>query len=420
MRHDDYDKQLRAMLAILKNDYAGLALGGKGVDGWYYMQVASMAWTEGKLDDLLFFRYGSQMLASTMDRSLRLVLTAEDYTPWRAGFDARRYGDALIVTAVQEEKRLRPGDKILLLNGHSPEEHRMRLQKNILYAEEAEREMWGNLLKMATQVLVEHADGTSEDMPLARYTGPRPACPPQTRRLESDTVYLNVGDVGDGEALRVQVEQNRALLDGAQRLVIDLRGTHDGEESAFLPLVPYVLREPKTMSEAMGVQALCTLYTEANCRRRLEILTPYAGNPAADELIAELENRRGAGWVEETADLWADMPQAIAPRGRQTVLLTDTYTEGAAETFALLAKKEGRARLVGRATMGNLDYANIITVALSERIAFSYPMTITREAKDGNGFKGRGVQPDVALPFAPEECVRDAVLARGCAADLFA
>lgn len=54
MRHDDYDKQLRAMLAILKNDYAGLALGGKVVDGWYYMQVASMAWTEGKLDDLLF------------------------------------------------------------------------------------------------------------------------------------------------------------------------------------------------------------------------------------------------------------------------------------------------------------------------------------------------------------------------------
>lgn len=415
MKNHFYDKQLRAMLNVLENDYAGLALGARPVDSRYYVQAAGMAWKEGKLDNLLFLRFGSQMLATTMDRSLRLALVAESYAPWRAGFDVRRFGDSLYVTAVQEERRLRPGDRIVRLNALSPEGHRAQFQKNFLYAEEAEREMWGNVLKMAKHALVEHADGSTEDLPLGRYLGPRPVCAPELHELERGAVYLKTGDIGDGEALLGLIERNRALLDGAKRLVIDLRATHDGEESAFLPLVPYILGGRKTMSEAAGLQRLRTLYTKENCRRRAGILAPYAGNPTADAMLAGLEQRRGAGWVEEAVDLWEDMPERIGPRGEETVLLTDTFTEGAAEAFALLAKKEGRAKLVGRATMGNLDYADMISVALSEEMTFTYPMSITLEAARGKGFKGRGVQPDIALPFSPEECARDIVLGRGCA-----
>lgn len=419
MKNHFYDKQLRAMLTILESDYAGLALGGEVVDSRYYVQAAGMAWKEGRLDNLLFLRFGSQMLATTKDRSLRLSLTAEGYAPWRPGFDARRYGDSLIVTAAQEDRRLRPGESILRLNALSPQAHRAQFQKNFLYGDEPEREMWGNVLKMTRHVLVQHADGSKEDLPLLHVTGPRPACAPQARQMEAGVVLLKVGDIGDGEALRALVAQNRALLDGARRLVIDLRATHDGEEGDFLPLVPYILSGRKTMSEAAGAQTFCTLYTEENCRRRIGILAPYAGEPAADALIAGLEEKRGAGWVEETLDLWEDVPEAIEPRGRETVLVIDTFCEGAAEAFALLARREGRAKLVGRATMGSLDYANMISVALSEEMTFTYPMSITKQARDGNGYKGRGVQPDVNLPFTPEECGADLLLAKACEAGLF-
>lgn len=116
--------------------------------------------------------------------------------------------------------------------------------------------------------------------------------------------------------------------------------------------------------------------------------------------------RRG----EETLDLWEDEPETIRPRGGKTFILTDSFCEGAAESFALLSKKEGRARLIGRATRGALDYAGIISVRLSDTITFTYPMSITREARDGRGFQGKGVQPDVYIPFTPAECTGDVIL----------
>ena len=414
MENKRYDKQLRAMLTILADDYAGSALDKEPVDSRYYIQSAGMAWKQGTLDALTFLRFGSQMLATTKDRSLRLALTAPDYAPWRAGFDARRIGDSLYVTAVQEDDRLRPGDRIRRLNILSPDAHRAQFQKNFLYADAPERERWGNVLKMTKHMLVEHADGRQEDLPVRRFAGPRPACAPSVRDVQPGVLLLTVGDIGDGEALSALVSRHQSELDRAPRLIIDLRATHDGEEGDFLPLTPYILREKKTLSEAAGLQTLCSLYTEENCRRRIGILSPYAGNPEADALIAGLERLRGAGWVEETVDLWADLPEAVAPRGGETALLVDTFCEGAAESFALLAKKEGRAKLLGRPTMGTLDYANLISVLLSDEMTFTYPMSITKTARDGHGFRNRGVQPDVALPFTPEDCAHDPILARAC------
>lgn len=207
----------------------------------------------------------------------------------------------------------------------------------------------------------------------------------------------------------------QAKLDSAKRLVIDLRCASPGSEEALLPLVPYILNSSKTMSEAVGLQKLCTLYTEENCRRRSGILSQYAGSPEADRILEELERLRGAGWVEETVDLWEDKPEIIHPRGNQTVLLIDSFCEGPAESFALLAKKENRAKLLGRATRGNLDYAEMISVRLSEEITFTYPMSITRSSWEGKGFLGKGIQPDIVVPFTPEEAVEDLLLHRACA-----
>lgn len=411
MENRHYDRQLRAMLNILENDYAGLALADKPVDSRYYVQAAGMAWKEGTLDGLTFLRFGSQMLATTGDRSLRLALHEEGYAPWRPGFDARRTGEHLVVTAVQEDARLRPGDRILRINALTPQQHRQQFQKNFLYADTPEREMWGNVLKMAKHMLVQHADGAQEDMPLMRFTGLRPQRG-STLRAEGHALVLTVGDLSDGEALGRLAAENEQAMNAADRLIIDLRGAHGGEEEDFLPLMPYILSAQKSMSEAAGAQALRTLYTEANCRRRMALLAPYAGDAAADALLADLRDKQGAGWVTETADLWADLPQAIAPRGGQTVLLTDSFTEGAAESFALLAKREGRARLVGRATRGALDYGDLITVALSEEIAFTYPMSITLAASEGRGFTNCGVAPDEEIPFTEEETRQDLLLLR--------
>ena len=60
----------------------------------------------------------------------------------------------------------------------------------------------------------------------------------------------------------------------------------------------------------------------------------------------------------------------------------------------------------------------MISVRLSEEITFTYPMSITRDAQEGKGFLGKGIQPDIMIPFTPEETVEDLLLHRACAPEI--
>ena len=65
---------------------------------------------------------------------------------------------------------------------------------------------------------------------------------------------------------------------------------------------------------------------------------------------------------------------------------------------------------VGRATRGGLDYANLVVAPLDEIFSLVYPIAKTEDAHEGRGLRGRGLAPDVHVPFTPEECTRDLVL----------
>ena len=69
-------------------------------------------------------------------------------------------------------------------------------------------------------------------------------------------------------------------------------------------------------------------------------------------------------------------------------------------------------RSVGRETRGSLDYANLVVSPLDERFTLVYPIAKTEAAHEGRGLRGRGLAPDVYVPFASEECTRDLVLER--------
>ena len=88
------------------------------------------------------------------------------------------------------------------------------------------------------------------------------------------------------------------------------------------------------------------------------------------------------------------------------MVLTDTWCEQEAERFVQLAKQQGRAVLAGRPTMGTLDYTNPVMVEYDEFI-FTYPISRTAASLEGEGVDERGVQPDVLVPWTPEECTAD-------------
>ena len=405
-----YDRTLRDMIRVLQSDYAGTALTARPVDDQYYVQAAGQAWHDGKLDGLLFMRLTSQMTATTKDRTLRVGLNSPSYVPWHAGFDCRRYGDSLYVTAVHGDKRLTPGDEIKLLNINTPKEHMYHFQRNFLYADEAEREMWNNVLKMTAHMTVRHANGKEEDIPVMKFSSARTAVKPSVKAVKGGVIVLNAGTNPDQEEMEKMVETHRTQLDYAEHLVIDLRKACGTDIDAYIPLMPYVMKEEQSLDEAFGEQVWYTLYTDGNCSRMVSALQEYAGNPEADALISEYKENSGTGWKENRIRLFADLTEKIVPRGNKVTLLTDTWTENAAEIFALFAKQQGRAKTAGRPTMGTLDFGDLVTVALTDEITLTYPVSITAEAKEGRGYCNKGIPADLYIPFTPEECTEDLIL----------
>ena len=150
-----------------------------------------------------------------------------------------------------------------------------------------------------------------------------------------------------------------------------------------------------------------------NCTRLIRMLTPYLvdEDPAlrqmAQQLTAYYRDQSGKGWVDEVEELPVPAETPIQRRGAEkVVVLTDTWCEQEAERFVQLAKQQGRAVLAGRPTMGTLDYTNPVMVEYDEFI-FTYPISRTAASLEGEGVDERGVQPDVLVPWTPEECTAD-------------
>ena len=74
-----------------------------------------------------------------------------------------------------------------------------------------------------------------------------------------------------------------------------------------------------------------------------------------------------------------------------------------------IAKEQGRAKLIGRPTMGNIDYLNPIKVRY-ENYEFTYPISKTDAVKNGNGVNDKGIEPDQYIPFKSLELMEETFL----------
>ena len=97
------------------------------------------------------------------------------------------------------------------------------------------------------------------------------------------------------------------------------------------------------------------------------------------------------------------------------MILSDTWCEYAGETFIRLCKKSPRVTVLGRPTMGNIDYCNPVSILYEGRFTFTYPMSKTKAAMEGRGLSGKGVPVDVYVPWTPAECTEDILLAKALA-----
>ena len=227
---------------------------------------------------------------------------------------------------------------------------------------------------------------------------------PCTLEVRGDAAVLTVGNLDSTEAadlLTEHADQVRA----AKKLVIDMRDCTGGVEQAAYPLLDWLFDEPTTLETHIGTQQVLTNYSTGACKARIAQFTQLkalieaqgAGDTTAwlDQGLQAAQESMGKGFVEESLAP-AQLDIAAAPAGQRVFLLTSGRTADAAEWLASVAKKSTRAKQVGQATRGTLDYSNPVTLAFGDRFVFTYPMTKTVEAAQGRGIRGTGILPGIA------------------------
>ena len=98
----------------------------------------------------------------------------------------------------------------------------------------------------------------------------------------------------------------------------------------------------------------------------------------------------------------------------RVVVLADRCTGEAAEWLVRAAKSAGYATVMGRATIGSLDNTCPRAVRLDDDLTLILPTATYLEALEGDATLGRGIAPDVHIPWTPAQLSRDVELETAC------
>lgn len=419
----DLDALYDAMVKTIHYDYVGFEHKRK-----YYMPNESRTYVftnyrYGTLTMEILARSLHQFVGDLHDRHLKFH--CEDWIDYRnlgMPYRVRAAKDCLYVTSALTGTGLTPGDRILEVQSMPPERIRAYMRHAAFYSSDPERELWGGYLRMARSLTVEHPDGRRERVET-------PPCPPfqedypiEFRMLDGNTAYLRLERM-DREAMDALLAEHGGEIAGSKKLILDLRRNVGGDSDACGGLLPYLVDKKRSMAQLLGDEGCWCLFTENNCNRRYGVLSAFRAtltDPEEISLIdAELalyKDNFGKGLVylpPEPAE-GSVVPAPAAPE--RVVVLTDTFCEDEGEAFAALCGRCGdKVTVMGRPTMGTLDYFDSITVALHEKMTLSYPIRMTHAAHEGRGISEKGLSVDEYIPWTPDEIGRDLLLERAMA-----
>ena len=374
-----------------------------------------------------------------------------DYRNLAASYRVRASKDVLYVTQADPDTGLVPGDKILKVQGMTPEKVRRLTRHNCFFSREPERELWGGYLRMAQSLTVEHADGSQETMKIKLSL-----LAEQTLTIEeqypvlfamypdssgaSKTAYIRLERMHP-KAINDLCAEHSSELENADKLILDLRRCIGGEEGAGWNLFPLLLDHEEKLSNLIADEGSYVLCTRNNCDIRLSLL-----KSAREQIISSLETEKAArpepdsemlsSYQEQLAIIDDQIrfykenyakglifaepepiedevlsPAAKAPG--KIVILLDTFCENEGEQFAAMCRRCGsKVQIAGRPSMGTLDYYDPIRLKVHEHMILSYPIRMTKAAFEGRGISEKGIQPDIYIPWTPEEIERDVIRGR--------
>ena len=383
---------------ILKYDYAG------------YKEKAALINQESititdEMSDLDFLKAVQRYLYAFNDGHLSFN-SSKVKLPFR-GFQVRRFEDALYVTKVSGEERLQVGDKIIAINDEAIDAAAARyliyLQSDVF-----ERQLWNNVLPFAeTITFIRNNDAAT--IPLSNYD--RPAYVPEYsyKKLDENTAYIKLTDFAQGEPIQRMVTENEQALNEISTIIFDVRVNNGGNDMFYFPLVPYTI-DQTVSSDDLGEpdEHMYTNYTARNCDLWIQSLSEYLTQPLDEEtrlmLEQEIEKYKtnyniGFQQVIDGTTFTFD------PKGKvqQVYILTDITCASSGETFVKNLRLSPKVQIIGRGTMGILDYCNQTTKNYGD-FELHYSISKLNEKYFKND---TGEIPDIHIPWTPQHLVED-------------
>lgn len=397
------------IVSIVKND-ASFCKDECGADEGIYRKMIS-----DDMEDEAFLYAVRAFLASY---GVMGHLSFRDSTRGFLSFTVKRYQGALYVDSVASNSLLRVGDKIIGIDDFSVKEYGQR-HETMLYGEKEERQgdAWFSLLSFAHSITVDR-DGTTITLPIVLdgewEEEERYSC----KQLRNNIVYIRLKDFSDDVAINTMYQENDALLRNSEYLIIDVRGNEGGNDSAYVPLFQFCMAEGEsiaTLKKGPFDSGIEINYTERNCDYRLKrfesILDqdiPDATRSLLSRFVTELKQNRGKGFIAfgSNEDSESEPTYVGTTLPKKVYVITDESCASSGDAFVHDISKCSKVTVVGRPTMGILDYSNCSAQAYDQYLLV-YPTSRSLYLDNGVQMRRYGVPVDIHIPWTPEHCQRD-------------
>ena len=349
-----------------------------------------------------------EQIGAFYDPGTQLLIRGETaWQPADPGFRVRRYGDELIVTEAAKDHRFVPGDVITKVQNNTIPAYYKQVWRT-LRSTVPENEDWLIALQFSNTVHVRR-DGGEERLSLMRF----PFDPPEIRTeiaFRDGVCLLRLDTLSDTDGVSQMLAKHSGSIRQSRGVIVDLRrcSSCGGDCDALLPL----LADRVTRRSALvPPEEIYLLYSSGNkrlLRSELEALLPSAETAEErreiEALLEEIEGK--TGWISETIE--DDEDPAIQPIPcRKLVVLTDRETGSDAERFVEAVRNLGRGTILGRSTLGALDFVRPLARPLDSSLTLVYSCGMRAEAYHGGKINGTGIAPDIHMPWSPQFLTED-------------
>jgi hypothetical protein len=403
---NDYMKMFNEIIHIMHNDYAGKDEKLNWDEPLIYQQKIEEAYQKQALNDDVFYELVFEYLEAFND--LHILFRDEKTHHKQIGFSVRRYDRFLYITEVYDQDLpLEKGMKITQIDLKDILHYEQKYKQRFLHIHH-ERQNWNELLKRANTITIQ-----LENQELVEYeilsSMNNQNEPYAVKPIDSNILYFKFIDFCRSTEMNQLLENHQDLISSTPYWIIDVRKNSGGSDMIYYPILPFLFSK----GEQIINEETYLLMSDRNCKLRIDTLNEFLKHAnhnlethqMIESYILDIHKNWGKGFIKQAEEKTTTFHETYE-YPKKVIILTDVLCSSSGEQFVFDAKQAKKVHLLGRPTLGVLDYSNLAKVKLNEHFTLWYPTSKTANTLS-HYFTNEGIYPNTYIPWTPNHINED-------------